>query len=286
MVTAQVAFAQAAPRIMYVKQVASANKKSYSYTAYVANADGSNANVVYTSTTAIGDVELSPSHDRAFIINANALKVLNLSVSGSSVTVSSTQVLDPGTSADGGVQFGDWSADGSAILYMTAKYASVHFKIISSSGGSPSWTYLASAYAGFPKYVGADKIAYVDYDTVSHRPSVRVIQFDLLGNVASDSQVFAGNVETIEAAHTSSSVIITGGNQINKLDLSSNTLTNLVSESYSVFDGVMNSDDSALYYRETTNSRTYTTQAVRLDLTSQAESVVSPNGDIRDLDAK
>jgi hypothetical protein len=281
---AQVVFAQAAPRIAYTKVVPV--KRSYQRDVYVANADGSNAAVVYSTSNLIGDVEISPNHDKVFIIDDKSLRVLSLNVSGSSVSVSGSLMLDDGLSADGIAAFGDWSADGNSILYINNGSTGVSkFKIVSALDGTVSFSYsIASKNVGIPKFVGANKIAYVDYCATY---CVKLLTLNLDGSVASDSQIYSGSVETIEAARSSETVIISTGNQAKALDVNSQAVSLIHASPTTLQDAVLNADDSALYFRQQSSLKGKVSwQLMKKDLVSGTVSqVLSSPDQIRNIDA-
>jgi hypothetical protein len=282
---AQVAFAQAAPSIAYTKVVSM--KRSYQRDVYVANADGSNAALVYSTSSLIGDVELSPNHDKVFIIDDKSLRVLSLSVSGSSVTVSGSVMLDDGLSADGIVAFGDWSADGNSILYINNGPGGVsRLKIISALDASVSFNYaIASRNVGIPKFVGADKIAYIDYCSTY---CVKLLTLNPDGSVASDTQIYSGGVETIEAARGSETVIISSGNQAKALDVNTQAVSLIHASPTTLQDAVMNADDSALYFRQQSSLKGKVSfQLMKKDLVSGTVSqILSSPDQVRNIDAE
>ncbi len=282
---AQVALAQAAPRIAYTK--VTALRKGYDRKVYVANADGSNASVVYSTSSLIGDVELSPNHDKVFIIDDKSLRVLSLSVSGSSVSVSGSMMLDDGLSADGIAAFGDWSADGNSILYINNGPTGISkFKIISALDASVSFSYsINSKNVGIPKFVGANKIAYIDYCATY---CVKLLTLNLDGSVASDSEIYSGSVETIEAARTSETVILSSGNQARALDVNSQAVSLIHASPTTLQDAVLNSNDSALYFRQQSSLRGKVSyQLMKKDLGSGVVSqILSSPDQLRNIDAE
>jgi hypothetical protein len=288
-VAAQVASAQANPKLAYAKTIAGKGRTPASRSVYVANADGSNEVSVYSTSALIGDVELSPNHDKIFIIDDKSLRVLSLSVSGASVSVSGSLMIDSGLSADGVAVMADWSADGNSILYMNHKNGISKFKIVSALDGSLGASHtLTSLNVGNPKFVGANKIAYVDYSYVYNQPSVRLMQLNLDGSLASDSEIYHGSVETIEAARLSETVIISAGTQIKALDVNSQAVSLIYSNAAGVQDACMNADDSAVYFRSIVSSKRSSSYAImKRDMVSGLVSTIKSSADqLRNLDAE
>jgi hypothetical protein len=279
MVVAQVALAQANPDIAYSKTVAGKGKNPGTTTVYVANADGSNTNAVWQTNKLVGDVEVSPDGTRLFIIDDKALRSFDLVVSGSTVTATNELVIDTGMTPDGVATFGDWSADSSSILYMNYKSGIAKIKIVDAATGSLLFSYsFASVGAGFPKFVGSDQVAYLDYCS----PQSCVKLLDL--NTLSTSTVYVGPVETIEAAHLTDSIIVNSGSTIKLVDVNTSAELVLVSGSLSLQDGVLSDDDTTLYYRRALSSRSSDSVIVKRNLLTNTETLLT-SGSLRNLDA-
>ena len=255
LVGSSAAQAQLSPKIAYLKL---GSGKNAVHTVNVANANSSNAAVVYSSSKSIYDVQLSPSGLQVAVAGQEGLRLISYSVSGSSLSVSSSSLVD----ATPNIQSADFSFDGGKLAWRhDSGNGQVSVKVMNLSDSSVSVYPISNPLMMKIAYVQSGDIAHVDMD--SGGGSYGLYLLDLVSGIDSlimnTSSTEFGNIDHISGLSSRNSVIVQGGcrasssscGSINlyEVDVVSGAVSSLVKSSLPSLSGGSDSADNITFFQ-------------------------------------
>jgi hypothetical protein len=261
---------------------------------YVANADGSHAVRVASSSSYINGADFAPGGGRIAYTGGDGLHVVQYTASNSGVTVNSNTALAAGT-----IGLSDFSPDGSRILYYQIGSGPTPsgFRVVQASGGAPVLVH-AAVSLGPCHWLRTQEMgnAFAFLATVPHGPNVpvdyeiRVALMDENYQVTSVSTVLTTAnqafkaIEDFDTARTRNALVVAANfptaQRIVDYDIAAGQLTDLGSSGIRVH---YNANDSAVVFREQVKGGSYVS---RLDLGTGLVTRLTAKGDIYAADAR
>jgi len=260
---------------------------------YLANADGSHAVSVASSSTGITGIDFTPGGGRiAFSDKRVGLKVLGYTASNSGITLNgSVQLLDPGSTSGP-----DFSSDGSRILYYKAATQTAPGGIygIASAGGTPVFLYPGSGVISqrwLRPATNGNAFAFLKLSG-QYVYEIWTVQLDgndqALGSgvvLSTATQVFKG-IEDFDTARTRDALLITADypttNRVVEFNLQSRALIDVAGPTFRVH---YSADDSRIVSTDLPHlgSKEYVTS---LDLATGFITRLSGAGNFGAVDAR
>jgi Tol biopolymer transport system component len=261
---------------------------------YVANADGSHAVRIASTTYSINGADFAPGGGRIAFTGTEGLRVVQYTATNSGVTVNGNTLLAAGT-----IGLSDFSADGSRLLYYQIgnTTASSGFRVIPAGGGTPVLVHAAVA-DGHCHWLRSQEMgnAFAYLAAVGHGPNVpvdyeiRVVLMDESDQVTSVSTVLTTANQAFKAisdfdiARTRNALVVAANFptalRILDYDIGTMQLADLGGSGTRVH---YNANDSAVVFREQVKGGSYVS---RLDLASGMTTRLTAKGDFVPADAR
>jgi hypothetical protein len=262
---------------------------------YVANADGTHAVRIASSSGNINGADFAPGGGRIAYTGSDGLRVVSYSASNSGVVVTGVVTLVAGT-----VGPADFSGDGTRLLYHQTGSGNQPsgFRAVPAAGGTPVLLHAVSTSLGIGHWLRYSDMgnAFAFLVAVPHGPNVpvdyeiRVVMMD--GNdattavstvLSTTSQAFKA-IDDFDTARTRNALLVTANfpTAVRFVDYDLGT-SQLVDRGTGGYRGHYNASDGAIVFRESVKGGNYLSV---LDLGSGTTTRLTAKGDFGAVDAR